>query len=392
MREEVDRLDADPVEVVFTAHSLPDPHPGHGRPVPRPAGRDGGGGGRQGRRRPVVGGLAERRPHARAVDRPRHPRRPAGAGRGGRRRRGGVRRPGSCPTTSRCCSTSTSRPAPRPAGLGLAFTRTPSPNADPAFCAAVADGRSGVMPDRRRVAVVGGGITGLAAARFLQPGRLRRSPWSRRATRPGGKIQTRELAGVPVEAGPDTFLARVPWAVDLCRELGLGDELVAPATGKAWLWIGDRLRPLPERHVLGVPTALRPLLRSGVLTPAGVARAALDLVLPRSLARRRPHGGRRRRPAHGPRGRRPPGRPARRRHQRRPGRRPQPVRHRAGRSPPAPPARAASSSASAGAPPGPGRAGVPGPGRRPAPPRRPPGRGRRRPAARDTRSVDITAR
>lgn len=129
--------------------------------------------------------------------------------------------------------------------------------------------------------VVGAGITGLAAARYLH-----QAGWSvtvvEAGERPGGKIQTRELAGVPVEAGPDTFLARVPWAVDLCRELGLGDELVEPATGKAWLWIGGRLRPLPERHVLGVPTALVPLVRSGVLTPAGVARACLDVVLPRS--------------------------------------------------------------------------------------------------------------
>ena len=134
------------------------------------------------------------------------------------------------------------------------------------------------MPSR--VAVVGGGITGLATARLLRQAGLDVTVLEA-AERLGGKIQTLEWQGVPVEAGPDTFLARVPWAVELCRQLGLGDDLVAPATGKAFLWIGDRLRPLPERHVLGVPTALRPLLRSGVLSPAGVARAALDLVLPR---------------------------------------------------------------------------------------------------------------
>lgn len=137
------------------------------------------------------------------------------------------------------------------------------------------------MPEGRRVAVVGGGITGLATARLLRHSGLTVTILEAGAEL-GGKIQTRELAGVPVEAGPDTFLARVPWAVDLCRELGLGDALIAPATGKAWLWIGDRLRPLPERHVLGVPTALGPLLESGVLSPAGVARAVLDLVLPRT--------------------------------------------------------------------------------------------------------------
>ncbi|HVL05455.1 MAG TPA: protoporphyrinogen oxidase [Acidimicrobiales bacterium] len=134
------------------------------------------------------------------------------------------------------------------------------------------------MPER--VAVVGGGITGLATAYYL--GKAGVAVTVVEAGELGGKIQTRAFAGVPVEAGPDTFLARVPWAVELCKELGLGDDLVEPATGKAFLWTGDCLRPLPERHVLGVPVALRPLLDSGVLSKAGVARAALDLVLPRS--------------------------------------------------------------------------------------------------------------
>ena len=137
------------------------------------------------------------------------------------------------------------------------------------------------MPDGRRAVVVGAGITGLATARFLRQAGVAVT-LVEAGHRLGGKINTLELAGVPVEAGPDTFLARVPWAADLCRELGLGDDLVAPATGKAFLWIDGRLRPLPERQVLGVPTALGPLLRSGVLSPAGVARAALDLVLPRT--------------------------------------------------------------------------------------------------------------
>lgn len=129
------------------------------------------------------------------------------------------------------------------------------------------------------VAVVGGGITGLATAYYLRQAGIAATVVEA-DEHPGGKIQTAELAGVPVERGPDTFLARVPWAVDLCKELGLGDDLVEPATGKAFLWTGGRLRPLPERHVLGVPIALRPLLESGVLSRAGVARALLDLVLP----------------------------------------------------------------------------------------------------------------
>ncbi len=137
------------------------------------------------------------------------------------------------------------------------------------------------MP-RPEVAVVGGGITGLATAWFL---RDRAAVTVYEASgRVGGKIETTSLLGVPVEAGPDTFLARVPWAVDLCKALGLGDELVAPATGKAYVWTRGRLRPLPEGTVLGVPRRLGPLARAGIVSPWGLARAGLDLVLPRPPA------------------------------------------------------------------------------------------------------------
>ena len=98
-----------------------------------------------------------------------------------------------------------------------------------------------------RVAVVGGGITGLATAWFL---RQRDVPVTlvEASDRLGGKIETSALGGVPVESGPDTFLARVPWAVDLCRQLGLEDDLVAPATTRAYVWTRGRLRPMPPNR------------------------------------------------------------------------------------------------------------------------------------------------
>ena len=143
------------------------------------------------------------------------------------------------------------------------------------------------MPDPPRVVVVGGGITGLATAWYLRsdaaPGRPEVTIVEA-GDRLGGKIRTEELAGVEVEAGPDTFLARVPWATDLCRELGLGDDLVPPASTRAWVWDGDRLRPLPAGTVMGVPVTPS-ALTTGLLSPAGAVRATLDLVLPR---RRRP--------------------------------------------------------------------------------------------------------
>ena len=128
-----------------------------------------------------------------------------------------------------------------------------------------------------KVAVVGGGISGLSAAWHLreraevtlfEPGRL------------GGCISTTSLDGITVEDGPDAFLTRAPDAVGLCRELGIDGQLIAPATGRAALWWRGRLRPLPEGLVLGVPNRLGAVARSGILSPAGAARAALDLVLP----------------------------------------------------------------------------------------------------------------
>jgi len=128
------------------------------------------------------------------------------------------------------------------------------------------------------VAVVGGGVAGLAAAWELsrreaevtvfEPGRL------------GGRIQTSPFCGHGVDTGADAFLSRVPDALQLARELGLEDELVAPAASRALLWAGGRLRPLPEGLVLGAPTRLRSLATAGILSPTGLARAGLDLVLP----------------------------------------------------------------------------------------------------------------
>lgn len=131
--------------------------------------------------------------------------------------------------------------------------------------------------------MVGGGITGMAAA-----WELARSGAGvtlvESSQRLGGKIVTDQMAGRPIDLGPDAFLARLPDATQLCRELGLGDELVGAATESASLWAGNRLRPLPRGTVLGAPAGLAGLAavaRSGILSPAGVARAGLDLVLPR---------------------------------------------------------------------------------------------------------------
>jgi oxygen-dependent protoporphyrinogen oxidase len=129
-----------------------------------------------------------------------------------------------------------------------------------------------------RIAVVGGGITGLAAARTLalagaevtvvEPDRL------------GGKLQTTSFDGGLLDEAADAFLARVPEAVDLCRDLGIDGELVSPAARRAHVWSRGALRLLPEAQVLGVPTDLDELAASGIVSAEAVERARLDLTTP----------------------------------------------------------------------------------------------------------------
>jgi len=94
----------------------------------------------------------------------------------------------------------------------------------------------------------------------------------------GGKILSGEFRGRPVELGPDNFLTRDPSAAELCRELRLGEDLVPPATSSASVVARGRLHLLPSGLVLGIPTDLEALARSGIVSGPGLARAALDLV------------------------------------------------------------------------------------------------------------------
>lgn len=135
---------------------------------------------------------------------------------------------------------------------------------------------------RPTVAVIGGGISGLAAALAIADG----APGAfdvvvlEKSDRLGGKIRTADMWGRRLDLGPDAFIARAPEGLDLCARLGLANELVAPATARAYVWLERGLVAMPKGLLLGVPTRLGPLARSGILSPRGVARAALDLVAP----------------------------------------------------------------------------------------------------------------
>ena len=149
----------------------------------------------------------------------------------------------------------------------------------------------------QRVVVVGGGISGLTAAyRLLHPAEGTQVPkvvLIDSAERLGGKILTTPFEGQPVDEGADAFLLRVPWAIELCGELGISAERISPAVGGASVVHpgkhGPQLTPLPDGLIGGVPTRLGPLLRSGLLDSAGKLRAAADYLLPRRFTARRLH-------------------------------------------------------------------------------------------------------
>lgn len=134
-----------------------------------------------------------------------------------------------------------------------------------------------------RVAVIGGGISGLAAAHRLlsqAPAGALQVTVLEASDRFGGWVRTDTFAGRPVDFGPDSLLVRAPWAAELCRELGIEDELVAPGSGSARLLVGGKLKVLPAGILAGLPGGPMPFVRSGLLGPVGLVRAGLDLVLP----------------------------------------------------------------------------------------------------------------
>ncbi len=123
-----------------------------------------------------------------------------------------------------------------------------------------------------KIAIVGAGITGLAAGYEAVRAGAEVVVYEA-SERAGGRLLTTELAGQPVDEGADAFLARVPWAIELCQELGLGAELVSPAQRAAFVYSRGALRALPQPNMLGVPLDFDALAASGIISEEGVDRA-----------------------------------------------------------------------------------------------------------------------
>jgi protoporphyrinogen/coproporphyrinogen III oxidase len=138
----------------------------------------------------------------------------------------------------------------------------------------------------QRVVVVGGGISGLAAAWQLTGGATPRPDAPavtllEASAHLGGPLQSGDIGGRSVDLGPDGFLGRRPEAVDLCHEVGLADALVPISARGAAVWARGRRRTLPEGHALGIPTRFWPTARSGIVGMRGTLGLARDALLPR---------------------------------------------------------------------------------------------------------------
>ncbi|MCT2590847.1 protoporphyrinogen oxidase [Streptomyces sp. N2-109] len=133
-------------------------------------------------------------------------------------------------------------------------------------------------PGGATAVVIGGGISGLAAARRLLADGVSVTLLEA-SSRLGGKLRLGDIAGsAAVDLGAESVLARRPEAVDLARSVGLGDALQPPATTGAAVWTRGALRPMPTGHVMGVPAD--PAALGGVISPDGLARIAEDEQLP----------------------------------------------------------------------------------------------------------------
>lgn len=135
----------------------------------------------------------------------------------------------------------------------------------------------------KRVVVIGGGITGLATAYYLRRDRPDLSvTLVERRERLGGVVTTLRKEGFLIEGGPDSFITAKPWALQLCRELGLEPELIptTPENRKVYVLSGGALKPLPAGMFLVVPTQMGPLLRSNLISLPGKVRMAQEVFVP----------------------------------------------------------------------------------------------------------------
>jgi len=139
------------------------------------------------------------------------------------------------------------------------------------------------LQNDKRVVIVGGGITGLAAARYLRQHSAGVAVTLIESDdRLGGKISTQRVDGFVIEGGPDSFLSYKPRGIGLCRELGLESRLhgTSGKVRRTYIMHGRKLYQLPEGLTGLIPSRFGPMLKTPLVSPLGKLRMGLDYFIP----------------------------------------------------------------------------------------------------------------
>ncbi|WP_323704472.1 protoporphyrinogen oxidase [Mammaliicoccus sp. Dog046] len=133
----------------------------------------------------------------------------------------------------------------------------------------------------KRIAIIGAGITGLSTAHYLR----KESPdleidVFEQSDRVGGKIKTYRENGYTIELGPESYLGRKTIMTELAEEVGIADDLVTNQTGQSYIYSHNKLYPIPGGSIMGIPTEIKPFLKTQLISPVAKLRAGLDYFLP----------------------------------------------------------------------------------------------------------------
>ncbi len=136
----------------------------------------------------------------------------------------------------------------------------------------------------KHIAIIGGGIAGLATAYYLHERGRGAVEYTiiESATRWGGKIVSVREQGFVVEGGPDSFITYKTAALELCRALGLSDQLISTndAARRVFVWSRGQLRQMPDGVMLIVPTQFTPFLHSSLISWQGKLRMGMEAFIP----------------------------------------------------------------------------------------------------------------
>nr|WP_277395398.1 protoporphyrinogen oxidase [Staphylococcus epidermidis] len=130
----------------------------------------------------------------------------------------------------------------------------------------------------KKVAIIGAGITGLSSAYFIK----KQDPSIEvtifeASNRVGGKIQTYRSDGYTIELGPESYLGRKTIMTDVAKDIGLENDLITNTTGQSYIFAKNKLYPIPGGSIMGIPTDIKPFIKTRLISPIGKLRAGLDL-------------------------------------------------------------------------------------------------------------------